>query len=66
MAEKIEAVKLSDRKTVYATDKLNSVRNGIKQVGDAITRHPKQADALVASGKATEAKPTSKTEKAKV
>lgn len=64
--EKLTPGNLSDRKTVYATESLNSVRSGLKKVGDPITRHPNQADALVASGKATEAMPNTKTEKAKV
>lgn len=59
---KTEAIKLSDRTTVYLTAKAQSVRSGARKAGDAVSLHPKQAEAWLAAGKATD-KPNGKTSK---
>jgi hypothetical protein len=53
MAEnKVKAVKLDEKKTVYSTGK-----NRYYAAGDAITAHPLLAEKLIKAGKATEKAP---------
>jgi hypothetical protein len=49
----METIKLSDRQTVYLTANAASVKSGARKVGTPVSRHPKQAEALIKSGKAT-------------
>jgi hypothetical protein len=55
--------KLSDKKTFYATEKLKSVRDGVRKVGDPIELHPVRGASMMNSGKLTET--PSKTTKSK-
>lgn len=52
----VDKINLDDRQTVYLTAEAYSVKKGYHKAGDAVQRHPKQAEELIKKGFATEAK----------